>query len=110
MDGHNEALATPPPSGIPLAPASIWSKCTKPEDGCRGPQEPLTRSSYHTDVATNSDSALMSALAQQPHQFAFQLYKSGVFTAASTLTLTGVLAVGYGTFNGFDYYKVKNSA
>jgi len=71
----------------------------------------------YTDVKTNSDSALMSALALQPvsvaieaDQAAFQLYKSGVFTAACGTNLDhGVLAVGYGTLDGQDYYKVKNS-
>ena len=71
-----------------------------------------------TDVAKNSDSALMTALAQQPvsiaiqaNQPAFQLYKSGVLTGTCGTNLDhGVLAVGYGTWtDGTDYYKVKNS-
>jgi C1A family cysteine protease len=71
-----------------------------------------------TDVAKNSDSALMTALAQQPvsvaiqaNQPAFQLYKSGVLTGSCGTNLDhGVLAVGYGKWtDGTDYYKVKNS-
>jgi len=71
----------------------------------------------YTDVAKNSDTAMMSALnvgpvsiAIEADQQAFQLYKSGVFTATCGSNLDhGVLAVGYGTLNGVDYYKVKNS-
>lgn len=72
----------------------------------------------HTDVQTNSDSALMSALAQQPvsvaiqaNQPAFQFYSGGVMTGTCGANLDhGVLAVGYGTYtDGTDYYKVKNS-
>jgi len=71
-----------------------------------------------TDVAKNSDSALMTAIAQQPvsvaiqaNQPAFQSYKSGVLTGTCGSNLDhGVLAVGYGTWtDGTDYYKVKNS-
>ena len=71
----------------------------------------------YTDVTKNSDAALMTALNQQPvsvaieaDQSEFQLYKSGVFTGTCGTNLDhGVLAVGYGTYNGQDYYKVKNS-
>jgi len=71
-----------------------------------------------TDVAKNSDSALMTALVQQPvsvaiqaNQPAFQTYKTGVLTGTCGTNLDhGVLAVGYGTYtDGTDYYKVKNS-
>ena len=65
----------------------------------------------------HSDDALMTAIAGQPvsvaieaDQVDFQLYKSGVFTGKCGTNLDhGVLAVGYGTENGQDYYKVKNS-
>jgi len=68
-------------------------------------------------VSANSDSAMMTALAQQPvsiaieaDQSSFQLYKSGVFTGACGTNLDhGVLLVGYGTMNGLDYYILKNS-
>ena len=60
---------------------------------------------------------MMSALAQQPVAIAiqaddvsFQLYKSGVYTESCGTNLDhGVLAVGYGSMTGGDYYKVKNS-
>jgi C1A family cysteine protease len=70
----------------------------------------------YTDVRSNVD-ALMSAVAQQPvsiaiqaNQLAFQFYDSGVLTGNCGQRLDhGVLAVGYGTENGVDYWKVKNS-
>jgi len=70
-----------------------------------------------TDVPRNSDTALMTAIAQQPvsvaieaDQASFQHYAGGVLTAACGSNLDhGVLAVGYGAQNGVDYYLVKNS-
>lgn len=69
------------------------------------------------DVAKNSEQALMEAVMQQPVSIAieadkpvFQLYKSGIMTGACGQKLDhGVLAVGYGTDGGQDYWRVKNS-
>merc|ERR1711879_896483 len=69
------------------------------------------------DVPADSEQALMSALNQQPVSIAieadksiFQLYHSGVLTGMCGASLDhGVLAVGYGTEEGKDYWLVKNS-
>lgn len=69
------------------------------------------------DVPPSNDNEMMTALVKQPVSIAieadtrdFQLYKSGVFTTACGTNLDhGVLAVGYGTENGQNYYLVKNS-
>jgi len=71
----------------------------------------------YVDIEPSNDNLMMTALSQQPVSIAieadqreFQLYKSGVFTGKCGTKLDhGVLAVGYGTLSGLDYYKVKNS-
>jgi len=77
----------------------------------------VAKISRFTDVPSNSEVALMTAVAQQPvsvaveaDQYSFQFYSSGVMTQACGTSLDhGVLVVGYGSLDGQDYYKVKNS-
>uniref|UniRef100_A0A0R0I0K6 Granulins domain-containing protein n=1 Tax=Glycine max TaxID=3847 RepID=A0A0R0I0K6_SOYBN len=71
----------------------------------------------YEDVPTNDEKSLMKAVANQPVSVAieaggmeFQLYQSGVFTGRCGTNLDhGVVAVGYGTENGTDYWLVRNS-
>merc|ERR1712023_407711 len=69
------------------------------------------------DVSANSEQAMMSALMKGPVSIAveadkqvFQSYHSGVMTGMCGTNLDhGILAVGYGTESGTNYWKVKNS-
>jgi C1A family cysteine protease len=69
------------------------------------------------DVTPNNSDQLKAALAKGPtsvaieaDQMAFQGYTGGVITTGCGQQLDhGVLAVGYGTENGQDYFLVKNS-
>ncbi|XP_034681797.1 cysteine proteinase RD21A-like [Vitis riparia] len=71
----------------------------------------------YEDVPQNDEGSLKKAVANQPVSVAieargraFQLYQSGVFTGQCGTQLDhGVVAVGYGTENGVDYWIVRNS-
>lgn len=71
----------------------------------------------YEDVPENDEESLKKAVANQPVSVAieaggreFQLYQSGVFTGRCGTNLDhGVVAVGYGTENGIDYWIVRNS-
>ncbi|XP_057779671.1 low-temperature-induced cysteine proteinase-like [Salvia miltiorrhiza] len=71
----------------------------------------------YEDVPVNNEKALQKAVANQPISVAieaggrdFQLYQSGIFTGKCGTNLDhGVVAVGYGTENGKDYWIVRNS-
>jgi len=77
-----------------------------------------TISSYK-DVESGSETGLQSAVALTPvsvaidaSHFSFQFYSSGVYyesSCSATELDHGVLAVGYGTDSGKDYWLVKNS-
>jgi C1A family cysteine protease len=77
---------------------------------------PNSKIASYTDVKSTENN-LGAAVDGQPisiaieaDQSGFQLYKSGVFCGVCGTNLDhGVLAVGYGTDAGSDYWKVKNS-
>lgn len=89
------------------------------QDGtCASKGKPVAATlSGFKDVAQNSETALETAIVQQPvsvaveaDQSVFQFYSGGVMDSACGTQLDhGVLAVGYGTDAGKEYYKVKNS-
>jgi C1A family cysteine protease len=77
----------------------------------------VAKVSSFQDVKTNDPTALMNAVAEGPVSIAvdaaalgWQLYHGGIVKRFCGTSLDhGVLAVGYGTENGTDYWLVKNS-
>merc|ERR1719367_1229417 len=71
----------------------------------------------YSDVPRNNEQQMENFLANGPvsvaieaDQNSFQFYNGGVFTGTCGQNLDhGVLAVGYGTESGEQYWKVKNS-
>lgn len=100
----------------PYAGHKHWLRGCFSEQGlCNTVQH--TRVQSFIDVGNTVDD-LLDALAEQPvsvaieaDQQVFQFYKSGVFAddACGDNLDHGVLAVGYGTEDGQDYFKVRNS-
>jgi len=90
------------------------------DDTCRKCQSAYRITGYK-DVSPNNETELQYAVAKQPVSVAiqadtheFQFYSDGVFTGRcgtpGYFQLDhGVLAVGYGTENGKDFWYVKNS-
>ena len=93
------------------------SGTTKTGGSCQS-CSPVVEMSSCSDVKPNDQISLKAAVAQQPVAVAieadtryFQSYSGGILTSSSCGTNLdhGVLAVGYGTENGQDYWLVKNS-
>merc|ERR1712070_1340603 len=85
---------------------------------CQKGCSPVVTITGHTDVPAMDEDALKAAVSKHPvsvaieaDKSAFQLYRSGVLDSSSCGTNLdhGVLVVGYGTLDGKDYWKVKNS-
>ena len=74
--------------------------------------------SSYANVTVNSSVALETALATQPvsvavdgSSYSFMFYTGGILPASQcgNTPSNGLLAVGYGTQSGTQFYKVKNS-
>lgn len=91
---------------------------TGEEGTCKKATPAAAQITGYEDVPTNSEKALLLAVAHQPVSVAieaggydFQFYSSGVFSGTCGTALDhGVTAVGYGaSSDGTKYWLVKNS-
>ena len=95
------------------------SGVTKTAGDCQKCTSAGVKFSSCSDVTPKDQVALMAAVAQQPVVIAieadtryFQSYSSGILTSAIECGTTldhAVEIVGYGSDNGVDYWKVRNS-
>jgi len=91
---------------------------TAMDGNCNTAVKSVTTIAGYTDVTSGDEAALLKAInvgpvsvAIEADQACFQFYSGGVLSDPSCGTQLdhGVLAVGYGTLSGQDYYIVKNS-
>ena len=90
------------------------------DDDCHFKQtDVVATDSGFTDIPEGNENALKDAVASvgpisvaiDASHFSFQFYHKGVYderSCSSTQLDHGVLAVGYGTESGKDYWLVKN--
>jgi len=85
---------------------------------CKKTCEKVVTISGYKDIPSGNETSLLNAvgtvgpvsIAIEADQSGFQFYSGGVFDGACGTNLDhGVLAVGYGTDTGKDYWLVKNS-
>ena len=78
---------------------------------------PVTKVNSYVNIPSNNETALQHALVLGPvsvaveaDQLSWQLYSSGVVTMDCSTNLDhGVTLVAYGSSNGQDFWKIKNS-
>ena len=104
-------------NGLPTERAYPYTSASGNSGTCATGKTPLVTVASYTDVPQD-DSQFLAAIAIGPvavaieaDKSAFQSYSSGILDnpACGTVLDHAVLAVGYGTDGGVDYYKVRNS-